>query len=514
MLVNGFFAAGEKAANREIYMSAIFTLTGQNSPTILLSSKTIPYQRKEEGDMLKMRGVGGFSPRGAVLQRDWTKGSIAGNLWTLAWPIVVTQTVDTLGPIIDMIWVGKLGAASMAGVGVAGMIINLISAMMTGLTTGMRAMVARFVGADDAAGANHSARQAFVISAGFAMIVATTGIFFSETILILFGLEADVVAQGAAYMRIMFVGSATMSFRQMADGMMQASGDSVTPMRIAIFYQLFHVAFCPFLIFGWWFFPRLGVSGAALTNIFSQSLALSLGSWMLFSGRTRLHLTLRGFRLDPSLIWRIVKISLPASVMNMERSFSHLVFMRIVVGFGTLSVAAYSVIARIQPPLVITPSTAVGKAAGVLVGQNLGAGQPERAERSGWLAAGFIEAYIVSLCLVILLWTKNIIGIFSPDPRIVEIGTAFIRISMLGFLVVGFYHVLRDSISGAGDTLAPMVIALIGMWGVEIPLAYFLPRVTNLGVFGVPWAVVIGQWLILFAYLAYFKAGRWKRKGV
>ena len=224
-----------------------------------------------------MEEVGGFVRGGDAFGRDWTKGSIIRNLLLLSWPMVINQSLNMLGPTIDMIWVGKLGAAAIAGVGVAGMVVMLLNSARMGLNTGTRAVIARFIGADDAEGANHVAQQAFVISTVFSVTMAAVGIFLAESILRAFGVEPEVVKEGTAYMRIMFVGAAAMSFRMMAEGIMQASGDTVTPMRIAIGFRLFHVALCPFLIFGWWIFPRMGVSGAALTNVISQSLGVSLG---------------------------------------------------------------------------------------------------------------------------------------------------------------------------------------------------------------------------------------------
>ena len=309
-----------------------------------------------------------------MFERDWTKGSIFRNLWSLSWPMIISSMLNMLGPTIDMIWVGKLGAAAIAGVGVAGIVVMLVNSARMGLDTGTRAMIARFVGAGDTEEANHVAKQAFVISGSFSIVMAAIGISLAEPILILIGVETDVVAEGAAYMRIMFVGSVAMSFRVMAEGIMQASGDSVRPMRIAIFFRLFHVALCPFLVFGWWIFPRLGVSGAALTNVISQSLGVILGLWILFSGRTRLRLTLRDFRLDPNMIWRIVKIGIPASVTGTERTFGNLVLMWIIVPFGTLAVAAHTLSVR-----------GIGHGCWHTGGTKL-RGRPTQASREKWLA--------------------------------------------------------------------------------------------------------------------------------
>ena len=427
--------------------------------------------------------------------------------------MMISNSLTMLGPTIDMIWVGKLGPAAIAGVGVAGMAVMVVNSARMGLNMGMRAMVARFVGAGDTEAANHVAQQAFVISAIFAIVMAAIGIFFAEPILILLGLEADVIAQGAAYMRILFVGSVALSFRMMTEGVMQASGDAVTPMRVAIIFRFFHVALCPLLVFGWWIFPRLGVSGAALTNVFSQSLGVALGLWFLFSGRTRLHLTLRHFRLDPSMIWRIVKIGIPASIMSMQSIFGHLALMWFIISFGTLAVAAHTLVQRIEM-MIFMPCMGLGIAAGVLAGQNLGAHQPERAEKSGWLAAGLVEGFMLICSLAILLWSGSIIGIFSAEPGLVAMTSDFLRIQVVGYLVLGLLIVLMQCLTGVGDTLPPMFVSLLTVWLVQIPLAYLLPQVTDLGMYGVRWAMVAGMMVGAVTYIIYFRVGRWKRKQV
>jgi len=412
-----------------------------------------------------------------------------------------------------MIWVGKLGPASIAGVGVAGIAVMLIMSAMMGLMMGMRAMIARFVGAGDVDGANHVAQQAFVISAVFSILMAVTGVFFAEPILGLFGLEAKVVAEGVAYMRIIFIGAAAMSFRMMTEGVMQTSGDTQTPMRITVVFRLFHVALCPFLIFGWWLFPRMGVAGAATTNVVSQSLGLIVSLWVLFSGRTRLRLTMRNFRIDPNIIWRIVRIGLPALISGIQRTFSQFFVMLLIAPFGTIPVAAHTINQRIEM-ILIMPAMAFGMASGVLVGQNLGAGQPERAERSAWLAVGLVEGLMVICSLVILLGAEHIVRIFNTDPGLVATASIFLRIAVAGYIVLGLMAVFMQALSGAGDTMPTMIFGAATVWLVTLPLAYFLPRVTDLGIYGVRWGMASGMIFAALIYTIYFRTGRWKHKRV
>ena len=460
-----------------------------------------------------MEETGGLPERRAEFGRDWTKGSIIRNLLSLAWPIIVHEGVWVVGMTVDMIWVGKLGAAAIAGVGIAGMAVTLLNSARMGLNTGTRAVIARFVGAGDAEGANHVAQQAFVISTVFSVTMAVVGIFLAESILRAFGVEPEVVREGVAYMRIMFVGAVAMSFRMMAEGIMQASGDTITPMRIAIGFRLLHVALCPFLIFGWWIFPRLEVSGAALTNVVSQSLGAALGLWVLFSGRTRLRMTLSNFRIDLNIIWRIVKIGIPAAVSGVQRTLGNLALTWLIAPFGTLAVAAHSLTQRVEMFLFV-PGMAMGMAAGVLVGQNLGARQPERAEKSGWLGVGLVQAFMVICSVAILLWAESIVRIFSPEPDLIAVASTFLRIATAAYVVMGILAVLMHCLYGAGDTLPPMLVSLVIVWVVQLPLAFLLPQATNLGVLGVRWAMVASMVSGAVAYMTYFRLGRWKRKMV
>jgi len=436
-----------------------------------------------------------------------------GNLLSLAWPMVVGSSFDMLGPTIDMIWVGKLGSAPIAGVGVAGMVVFMVNSMVMGLYMGLRAMVARFIGAGESEEANHVAQQAIVVTVAFSSFLALVGVFFAEPILVLLGVGPDVVRQGTPYLRINLIGMITMSFRRMTESIMQASGDSVTPMTIAILYRIFHIALAPMLIFGWWVFPRMGVTGAAITSVISQGLGAALGLWFLVSGRTRIRLDLKLSRIDFAVVWRLIRISLPAAINNMERTFGQLVLMWFMTPFGTLAVASHTLNQRVEV-FLLAPAMGVGQSAGVLAGQNLGAKQPGRAEKTGWMGTGFLAGIICLLALAIYIWAEHVVRIFNTEPELVAMSSKFLRIAIIGFVFMGSASVLQQSINCAGDTLIPMLVSLLNMWLVQVPLAYLLPHFMGLGVLGVRYAMVFGTATSSIIYLIYFWSGRWKRKKI
>jgi putative MATE family efflux protein len=344
-------------------------------------------------------------------------------------------------------------------------------------------------------------------------VIALIGIFFAEPILRLLGVGPDVIDIGAVYMRIQFIGMITVSLRFMAEGSMQASGDVTTPMKIAVVFRIFHIVLCPFLVFGWWIFPRLGVCGAALTNVFSQGLGTIIGLWILISGRSRLRLSFRSFSVDLGMIWRLVKIGIPASIMNIQRNIGQVLVIRILASFGTLALAAHTLGQRVDM-FVFMPGGGIGMAAGVLAGQNLGARKPEQAERSGWLAIVLSETLMVVFATVILLWPAPIIRIFNSQPDLVDIASHFLRIAAVSYFLMGFPNVLMQCISGVGDTVPPMIWSMTTLWLILIPSACLLPRAAGLGVYGIRWAFVVEMIVQTVGYIIYFKKGKWKQKKV
>jgi putative MATE family efflux protein len=448
-----------------------------------------------------------------AIRRDWTKGTISGSLWGLAWPVIVSSTVMTMGPIIDTIWIGKLGSSQMAGVGVATIIVMLVNSLIMGLFTGLRALVARFVGAGDTKNANHAAQQGLVIGAALSLAVAMIGYFLAEKILELWNLQPDVVAFGGAYMRISLVGIFTMSFGMMAQNTMQASGDTRTPMVISIGARLFHIVLCPCLIFGLWIFPEMGVKGAALAGVISQGAGGVISLWVLFQGQTRLRLTLKNFSLDWNIIWRMVKIGIPASINGLHMNIGNVVFMWFISPFGTLAVASHHLIARIDM-IIVMPAMGLGTAAGILAAQNLGAGQPQRAEKTAWVAMGWFAAFGLVFCLAAFIWAEDIVRVFNNEPAMVAMAVDFLRIQIAGYVFMGLGAVMMNVLNSVGDTLRAMIIDMANLWGVRIVLAYLLPRVTNLGVYGVRWAIVADAVTSVIIFFIYFKTGRWKRKKV
>jgi len=446
---------------------------------------------------------------GRSFDRDWTQGSIARNLLLLAWPLVVGSVVNQFDMVVDMVWVARLGAKAVAGVGVAGTLTMVLSMFRNGLTTGQRAMVSRGVGAEYFESANHVTMQAFLVNVIYAAISILVGVILAEPLMRMMGVEPDVVRDGANYLRIAMFGQAAMSFRMTAEASISASGDTVTPMKITMFTRIFHIILAPLLIFGWGFLPRLEVSGAALANALTSCVGAAAIIWVLTSGRTRLHMRLT-WRFDRAVIWEMLRIGFPASINSAGGSIARTFITRILTTFGTYGVAASVIAARVDQ-ITELMSMGLSQAAGVLVGQNLGAGRPDRAYRSTWMAMGY--GALASLILVIfVVWKAEVIvRIFTSDPELVRITSNYVRIISAQFVTMCGAFVFSSALSGAGDTVSPMVAMLGTLWGVQLPLAYLLPKITGWGVYSMAVATVIATSIRVIIYIGFFQSGRWKR---
>jgi putative MATE family efflux protein len=460
--------------------------------------------------MSKTEAVTGPQP---AMGRDLTQGSILRNLLTLSWPILVTQLMMTLGPTIDTIWVGRLGKTAVAAVGVAGTAVMLAMGLMMGFTMGTLALLARAIGAKDFGLANRVSQQAIVISALFAILIGLIGQFLGERILLLITSDPEIVKLGTIYLRIEFIGGATMVFRMTMDTIMQASGDTFNPMWIAAVYRTFHIILCPFLIFGWWIFPEMGVSGAALTGVIAQGLGVFLGIRVLVGAKSRVRLSFRDFRFDFRIIWRIVKIGIPSSISGIQRSLSQFLLQIFMAPFGQAALAAHVVAQRIEM-FFFMPAMSFGSGAGVLAGQNLGAGKPDRAEKSAWVAVVILEGFIVVIAAALLIFMNPVIHLFTSDSELASTATQYLYIAMVGWSMIGFMFVLMNCLQGAGDTVATMIIGIVDTWLLTMLPAYLLPKYTNLGVLGIRWAMAGSVIFGGIAMLIYFRTGRWKTRKV
>lgn len=450
---------------------------------------------------------------GSKPSRDLTSGNIFKNLLSLSWPLIISNSMAMVGPTIDMIWVGRLGPDAIAAVGVSGIVVMFVMTSMMGIGIGARALIARFIGMKKPKDAVRVARQAFIIAMIVSIFIAAAGVLASDTILLLMGVEPEVLRLGSAYLKVNFCGAVIMSTGMVCENIMQSSGDAITPMVIGVIAKIFHVVLSPLLIFGWLLVPGFGVVGAALANVISLLIGLSANLFVLFTGRTHLHLHLKGMRIDPSLMWRIIKIGVPGVVMMAQKNLSNLIVMKIIVHYGTLAVAAHTVLQRVEM-IFFMAGVGMGSAAGVLAGQNLGAGQPERAKKSGIYAIGIAESFVITACTLAFIFPEAVISIFTKDPELIKITTVFLRIGVVGYLMCGLEPVFLNFFTGVGDTTVPMTFEVTTTWCVLLPMAIVFPKLWGLEVLGVRWAMALSFVMLTCGYVILFMMGKWREKEV
>ena len=445
------------------------------------------------------------------ITRDLTKGSISRNLWFLAWPQMIEGALNMLDRVADLFWAGRFfGIHAIGGLAIAQLYTGLIMTGRQGLDVGMQAMIARAVGGGDIKLANHVALQALTITAIFSLFMVAVGVLYTDFLLNIMGVSKGVIEVTALYMQIQFVGFAGQAFRMMTGGALQASGDPLTPMKATTISRIAHIVLSPILIFGWFGFPELGLPGAAWANVLAQCLGVMWNFRALFAGTSRLHLTLRGYYFDVPLLVRLIRIGLPASGTGMERSIVHLLLARLVTPFGDLALAAYGITRNLEL-FTAMGSMGLGRASGTLVGQNLGAGQPDKARQVIWWAVAYITLIRGSLGIILMIFPAFFITMFSGDKDLVEIAIWWVRIQALSGLVMGSGMVFSQSFNVAGDTLAPMIVTFIAMVVVELPLAFILSQWTQLGQYGIPLAITIAMVVRTAVYFPYFLRGRWTR---
>ena len=446
-------------------------------------------------------------------KRDLTTGSITRNIWSLAWPMMVGNVLQTAFNVVDMIFVGKLGAEAIAAVSLSGMVLMLIITLIVGISIGTTALVARFIGAKEYSQANEVALQSLLFGGIASFFLAIIGFFFSETLLKIFGAEAAVIKMGTDYLSIMFLGSFTMFLLFLGAAILRGAGDALTPMLILMFSTLINIVADPLLIFGLGPFPRLEIKGAAIATVLARGIGMFIILAILLKGYSYIHVTLNNLKLKFNILWRIIKIAIPGSLQMATRSFSGLIIMSIIVFYGTCALAAYGIGLRINM-IVMMPGFGLGAATATLVGQNLGAKQSQRAEKSAWTALMYYEAIMIVIGSLFYLFAPKIISIFNNNPEVIQEGISFLRVVTLSYIFLATAIVLHQGLHGAGDTVPPMIITAVSLLGIRIPLAYFLPRLFPLNTQGIWLAIALSTVLEGSVVAFWFKSGRWKKKKI
>ena len=472
--------------------------------------KSAPRATPERGGRRSGRGIG---RRGRYAGRDLTKGSIPGNLWYLSWPQITESFLSVIDYVADLIWAGRIGFQAIAGLGLAQPFLMMLITVRVGLDAGMRSMISRAVGARKTAHANHVLLQSLTLTTAYSVLMVIVGIAVAEPLIRLMGVGDEVVSQAAGYMRFQLFAMSMMGIQRVTGGALQAAGDSITPLKASSVSRVTHLVLSPFLIFGWWWFPSMDLAGAGAANLIAQTLGAGMNMIALLRGTSRLKLSFKGYYVDYPMIWQILKIGIPASVTGAQRSVSQLIVVFIVAPFGDGALAAFAVSRRAENT-VNHASRGLGRASGALAGQNLGAGQKSRAKQSVVWALAYAGVASLLVSALFLVFSEQVAAFFNSDPEFVTRTATWLQVLAVGYFSMNAVQVFTQALNTTGDTFAPMVIMLSTMWLVEIPLAFALANFTDLGEFGVPWAIVTGMTVRMAAYAVYFLRGTWLRTGL
>jgi len=442
-----------------------------------------------------------------------TDGNLIPAILYLAGPMLIGAVLQNVQNLIDLFWVGRLGATSVAAVAMAGTILMLLYPMLMGLALGTIALVSRTIGAGKKDEANQAAAQSLILAFILGCASAAVGWLVSDSLFRWLGAEPDVMRGGSVYLQILFLGSFTMYLLFIGNAALRGAGDTHTPMYIMASANLFNLVLDPLFIFGIGPFPEMGVAGAAVATVLSQAMAASITLFLLVKGKTALHLHRGIWRPRLEMMWRILRVGIPGSGQMLARSIMSVVLMGIVAACGTPAVAAYGIGLRFHY-IGLMPCFVLGAAAATLVGQNLGAGKPVRARKAVWMTVVLGISLMAIMVITMIVFAPGLIRLFNKDPEVVTIGVRYLRVVSPFYLFAAVGIILSRGLAGAGDTIAPMINTIVCLWGLQVPLAVYLSRILRPSTDGVWWAIGIALIAQCVFITAWFELGRWKTKKV
>ncbi len=439
-----------------------------------------------------------------------TDGSLLRAILLLAGPMMASSVLQNVQSLIDLFWVGRLGADAVAALSMSGTMLMLLFPVVLGLATGTVAIVSRHVGARETSEASYVAGQALLAGVIIGVVSGVVGWWLAPHVATLFRADTVVAELATSYLRITLGGIVTMIVLFVGSSAMRGAGNATVPMLAMILSNIINIILDPIMIFGLLGMPAMGVRGAAAATVLAQFFAMLIIMGALAGGRTGLHVTLRRWRPCPLTMWRLLRVGLPSTVQMVARSMMGIVLMRLVAACGTAAIAAHGIGVRLHMMLLL-PAFAFGNATATMVGQNLGAGRPDRAHRAAWLATGIDVAVMATAAVALFAFAPTLIGFFNEDAAVVDVGTSMMRIVTPFFIFVSIAIVLSRALMGAGDTKSPMITTLVALWGVQVPLAILLARWVDPSTDGIWWAMSIAVTLHGLMNAGWFMTGRWRK---
>ncbi len=445
--------------------------------------------------------------------RDFTEERIDRAILLLAVPMMLEMMMESLFSVVDMFWVAHLGADSVATIGFTEALLTLIYTVALGLSIATGATIARRIGEKDPQAASETAAQAIMMGAMIAITIGVTAGIFAPQLLTLMGASPAVVKVGSGYARAIFGGSGTVLLLFLINAVFRGAGDASLAMRVLWSANAINMVLNPVLIFGIGPFPRLGVTGSGIGTTIGRGIGVLLQLWMLTNSWSRVVVHAREFRIRPAMMWKLLRLSLGGMLQYFVGTSSWILLIRMTAPFGSVVIAGYTIMLRIIL-FALLPSWGMANAAATLVGQNLGAKKPERAEAAVW-RAGFYNMIVLGIvAIVFVTFARPLVGIFTNDEAVKQVAASALRIISAGYIFYAWGMVAIQAFNGAGDTVTPTFINLFCFWAVQLPIAWWLAFHTPMRSNGIFAAITISQSMIAVIGMLAFRRGKWKLQKV
>lgn len=443
-------------------------------------------------------------------EHNYTTGSINRAIFLLSIPMILEMAMESLFAVVDIFFVSRLDSSdAVAVVGLTESMLAIIYSLAMGLSMGATAMIARRIGEKDTDGAAVAAVQSIFIVVVISALISIFGLIFYRDLLMLMGATPAIIEQGSRYTFWMFAGNATIMLLFLINGVFRGAGDAAIAMRSLWLANILNMVLDPIFIFGLGPIEGYGVEGAAIATNIGRGIGVAYQLYHLLKGKSMIKITAANLKIDWPVVGRLIKVSAGGTGQFIIASASWIFLARIMASFGSAAIAGYTIAIRVIV-FTILPSWGMANAAATLVGQNLGAGQPERAEKSVWRAGFANMVFLLLVMIVFLFLSKPILAFFSNDPEVLRHGAECLKVVAFGYIFYGYGMVVTQSFNGAGDTRTPTWLNLFGFWFFQIPLAYLLAIHLSIGSTGVYVAIALAESAIAIAGILIFRQGKWK----